>query len=53
MKEIITSSQNKHIKHIKALHAKKNRDSLSQYIIEGYKITRRISRKLAVFWEVK
>lgn len=38
MKEIITSGQNKQIKHVKSLHAKKHRDSLEQYIIEGYKL---------------
>lgn len=38
MKEVITSNQNKQIKHIKALHAKKYRDDLGQYIIEGYKL---------------
>jgi TrmH family RNA methyltransferase len=38
IKEIITSSQNKYIKHIKSLHLKKNRDQLGQYIIEGFKL---------------
>jgi RNA methyltransferase, TrmH family len=38
MKEVISSSQNKQIKHVKSLHAKKHRDSLMQYIIEGYKL---------------
>lgn len=38
MKETITSSQNKHIKHIKSLHLKKHRDNLGQYIIEGFKL---------------
>jgi len=38
MSEVITSSQNKHIKHIRALHAKKHRDNHDQYIIEGYKL---------------
>ena len=38
MKEIITSNQNKYIKHVKSLHSKKNRDNLNQYIIEGYKL---------------
>ncbi|MDF2532766.1 MAG: rRNA ((2251)-2-O)-methyltransferase RlmB [Clostridia bacterium] len=38
MKEIIASSQNKHIKHVRSLHAKKHRDQLGQYIIEGYKL---------------
>lgn len=38
MREVITSSQNKIIKQIKSLHAKKYRDNLQQYIIEGYKL---------------
>lgn len=38
MREIITSNQNKHIKLVKSLHNKKYRDSLKQYIIEGYKL---------------
>jgi TrmH family RNA methyltransferase len=38
MKEIITSNQNKNIKHIKSLHSKKYRDNLGQYIIEGFKM---------------
>lgn len=38
MKEIITSSQNKYIKHLKSLHSKKHRDHLDQYIIEGFKL---------------
>jgi TrmH family RNA methyltransferase len=38
MKEIIISNQNKHLKHVKSLHAKKHRDTLGQYIIEGYKL---------------
>jgi RNA methyltransferase, TrmH family len=38
MKEIITSSQNKYVKHVKSLHLKKNRDHLGQYIIEGFKL---------------
>lgn len=38
MSELIISSQNKTIKNIKALHNKKYRDSLGQYIIEGYKL---------------
>lgn len=36
MNEIITSSQNKQIKHLKSLHSKKYRDDLAQYIIEGF-----------------
>jgi TrmH family RNA methyltransferase len=38
MKEIITSSQNKYMKHLKSLHSKKNRDQIGQYIIEGFKL---------------
>lgn len=38
MREVITSSQNKNIKTIKALQLKKYRDELGQYIIEGYKL---------------
>ena len=38
MKEAIASSQNKHVKHVKSLHAKKHRDYLGQFIIEGYKL---------------
>ncbi|MDF2533785.1 MAG: methyltransferase, TrmH family, group 3 [Clostridia bacterium] len=38
MKEIITSSQNKCMKHLKSLHSKKNRDQLGQYMIEGFKL---------------
>jgi TrmH family RNA methyltransferase len=38
MKEIIASSQNKNIKHVKSLHSKKYRDNLGQYIIEGFKV---------------
>ena len=38
MKEVITSSQNKYIKHLKSLHLKKHRDHLEQYIIEGFKL---------------
>ncbi|MDF2522246.1 MAG: rlmB [Clostridia bacterium] len=38
MTEVIISNQNKTIKNIKALHNKKYRDSLGQYIIEGYKL---------------
>lgn len=38
MREVITSSQNKIIKQIKSLHAKKYRDNMKQYIIEGYKL---------------
>lgn len=38
MREVITSSQNKIIKQVKSLHAKKYRDSLKQYIIEGFKL---------------
>jgi TrmH family RNA methyltransferase len=38
MREVINSSQNKHIKHIRALQLKKNRDNFGQYVIEGYKL---------------
>lgn len=38
MSEIITSNQNKHLKLVKSLHTKKYRDSLKQYIVEGYKL---------------
>lgn len=38
MTEVITSNQNKHLKLVKSLHTKKYRDSLKQYIIEGYKL---------------
>lgn len=38
MREVIISNQNKTIKQIKSLHAKKYRDNLQQYVIEGYKL---------------
>lgn len=38
MNEMISSSQNKTIKLIKSLHAKKYRDEFNQYIIESYKL---------------
>lgn len=38
MREIISSSQNKMIKYMKALHAKKGRDESCQFFIEGYKL---------------
>ena len=38
MSDIIKSSQNKYIKHIKALEAKKYRDEYDEFVIEGIKM---------------
>lgn len=38
MREVISSSQNKYIKLVKSLQAKKNRDQSNQYVIESYKL---------------
>lgn len=40
MENVITSSQNSIIKHVKSLHEKSKRDKLNQFFIEGYRIVK-------------